>query len=150
MRCSNEGASSVRRVIGPRAIWAIALAGLAVGGGCASGRRQPPASDAAGPIDLNTGRRVASKSNKTTVVVDNQNLNEMTIYAYQGTQRMRLGRVRASATTELVIPGSMISGVVQIRFYAEPMATGGQRAYLSELIPVQPGDQIDFLIPFTR
>jgi hypothetical protein len=44
----------------------------------------------------------------------------------------------------------MISGVVQLRFYAEPMVTGGQRSYLSELIPVQPGDQIDFLIPFTR
>ena len=33
---------------------------------------------------------------------------------------------------------------------AEPMVTGGQRAYLSEMIPVQPGDQVDFLIPYTR
>lgn len=150
MRSSNEGASSVRRALGPRAIWAIALAGLAVVGGCASGRTQPPASEATGPIDLNTGRRVASKSDRTTVVVDNQNLNEMTIYAYQGTQRMRLGRVRASATTELVIPASLVSGVVQMRFYAEPMVTGGQRSYLSETIPVQPGDQVEFLIPYTR
>jgi hypothetical protein len=150
MRSSNEGASSVRRAIGPRAIWAIALAGLTAVGGCASGRKNPPATDASGPVDLNTGRRVSKNADKTTVVVDNQNLNEMTIYAYQGTQRMRLGRVRANGTTELVIPSSMISGVVQLRFYAEPMVTGGQRSYLSELIPVQPGDQIDFLIPFTR
>ena len=150
MRSSSEGASSVRRVIGPRAIWAIALAWPAVAGGCASGGQRPPATEAAGPIDLNSGRRVSKNADKTTVVVDNQNLNEMTIYAYQGTQRMRLGRVRSNATTELVIPSSMISGVVQIRFYAEPMVTGGQRSYLSELIPVQPGDQIDFLIPFTR
>ena len=119
-------------------------------GGCASGRKNPPATDASGPVDLNTGRRVSKNADKTTVVVDNQNLNEMTIYAYQGTQRMRLGRVRANGTTELVIPSSMISGVVQLRFYAEPMVTGGQRSYLSELIPVLPGDQIDFLIPFTR
>ena len=150
MRSSNEGASSVRRAIGSRAIWAIALAGLTAVGGCASGRKDPPATDASGPVDLNTGRRVSKNGDKTTVVVDNQNLNEMTIYAYQGTQRMRLGRVRANGTTELVIPSSMISGVVQLRFYAEPMVTGGQRSYLSELIPVQPGDQIDFLIPFTR
>ena len=150
MRSSNEGASSVRRAIGPRGIWAIALAGLALVGGCASGRREPPATDAAGPIDLNTGRRVSKNADKTTVVVDNQNLNEMTIYAYQGTQRMRLGRARASSTTELQIPSSLISGVVQLRFYAEPMVTGGQRAYISEMIPVQPGDQVDFLIPFTR
>ena len=36
-----------------------------------------------------------------------------------------------------------MSGVVQMRFYAEPMVTGGQRAYLSEMIPVQPGDQVE-------
>ena len=140
----------MRRAIGRRAIWAIALAGLAHAGGCASGGKRPSSTDASGPVDLNTGRRVSKNADKTTVVVDNQNLNEMTIYAYQGTQRMRLGRVRASATTELVIPASMISGVVQMRFYAEPMVTGGQRSYLSETIPVQPGDQVDFLIPYTR
>ena len=150
MRSSNEWASSVRRAVGPRAIWTITLSALAVVGGCASGRKSQPATEASGPIDLNTGRRISKNADKTTVVVDNQNLNEMTIYAYQGTQRMRLGRVRANGTTELVIPSSMISGVVQLRFYAEPMVTGGQRSYLSELIPVQPGDQIDFLIPFTR
>jgi hypothetical protein len=151
MRSSNEWASSVRGGVGPRAIWAIALAALVIVGGCASGQKQPSASDpAAGTIDLNTGRRVSGNSDTTTVVVENQNLNDMTIYAYQGTQRLRLGRVRANGTTQLVIPPSMISGVVQMRFYAEPLATGGQRAYLSELIPVQPGDQVDFLIPFTR
>ena len=151
MRSSKEWASSVPGVVGPRAIWVIALAGLVIVGGCASGQKKPPASDpASGTVDLNTGRRVSGSSDKTTVVVDNQNLNEMTIYAYQGTQRLRLGRVRANATTQLVIPPSMISGVVQMRFYAEPLATGGQRAYLSEQIPVQPGDQVDFLIPFTR
>ena len=118
-------------------------------GACSSGQqpRKPSSEPTTGAVDLNGGGR---NSNKTTVVVDNQNLNEMTIYAYQGTQRMRLGRARASATTELQIPSSLISGVVQIRFYAEPMVTGGQRAYISEMIPVQPGDQVDFLIPFTR
>jgi len=139
----------MRSAFGARAIWRIALAGLTVVGACSSGQQpRKPSSEptTGGTVDLNGGRT----SNKTTVVVDNQNLNEMTIYAYQGTQRMRLGRARASATTELQIPSSLISGVVQIRFYAEPMVTGGQRAYISEMIPVQPGDQVDFLIPFTR
>jgi hypothetical protein len=124
----------------------MTLAVLALGG-CASGRgaNEPP-SDA---VDLNTGRRSRDES-KTTVRVDNQNLNEMTIYAYQGTQRMRLGRAKSSGVTEMRIPSSMVSGVVQMRFYAQPMVTGGQRAYLSETIPVEPGDQVDFLIPFTR
>jgi len=124
----------------------MALAGLGLVAGCATGQKTgselPP-----GAIDLNTGQRSADK---TTVLVDNQNLNEMTIYAYQGTQRMRLGRARATSTTELRIPSSIVSGVVQMRFYAEPMVTGGQRSYISEMIPVQPGDQVDFLIPYTR
>ena len=134
------------RAVGARAIWGIALAALALGG-CASGKAasEPPA----GAIDLNTGRRTTG-SDKTTVLVDNQNLSEMTIYAYQGTQRFRLGRAKSSGRTELRIPPSMINGVVQMRFFAQPVVTGGQRSYLSEMIHVQPGDQIDFLIPFTR
>ena len=149
MRSSKGWASSVLGSIDARAIWAIALAGLVVVSGCASGQKQPIPAPAPGTVDLNSsGGRTGS--DKTTVVVDNQNLNEMTIYAYQGTQRMRLGRVRATATTELKIPTSLVSGLVQLRFYAEPMVTGGQRSYISEMIPVRPGDQVDFLIPYTR
>ncbi|PYP81560.1 MAG: hypothetical protein DMD35_00890 [Gemmatimonadetes bacterium] len=135
----------MRGALGARAIWRIALAGLAVVGGCATGQKtaSAPPDEA---VDLNSGGRT---SNRTTVVVDNQNLNEMTIYAYQGTQRLRLGRARGSATTEIRIPSSLLSGLVELRFYAVPM-TSGSRAYLSEVIPVQPGDQVDFLIPFTR
>jgi hypothetical protein len=148
MRNSKGWASLVLGSIDSRAIWGIALVGQAVVGGCARGQKQSAPAPAAGTVDLNSsGGRT---NDKTTVVVDNQNLNEMTIYAYQGTQRLRLGRVRGSATTELQIPTSIVSGLVQMRFYAEPMVTGGQRAYLSEMIPVQPGDQVDFLIPFTR
>ena len=125
----------------------MALAGLGLIGACATGQKTT-SEPASGAVDLNTGER--GRSDKTTVLVDNQNLNEMTIYAYQGTQRMRLGRARATSTTELRIPSSIVSGIVQMRFYAEPMVTGGQRAYISEMIPVQPGDQVDFLIPYTR
>jgi hypothetical protein len=149
MRRSNEGwAASGRFALGERAIWRMALACLALVGACATGQKTTTSELPPGAVDLNTGQR--APDNKTTVLVDNQNLNEMTIYAYQGTQRMRLGRARATGTTELRIPSSIVSGVVQMRFYAEPMVTGGQRAYLSEMIPVQPGDQVDFLIPYTR
>jgi len=147
MRSSNGWASSVRAAFSARAIWGIALAGLVVAGGCSRSPKTTSAPDT-GVVDLNGGGR--SADGNTTVVVDNQNLNEMTIYAYQGTQRMRLGRVRATGVTELRIPKSIVSGPVQMRFYAEPMVTGGQRSYISELIPVQPGDQVDFLIPYTR
>jgi hypothetical protein len=130
-----------------RTIWGLAFGTLVLLGGCATGgqpkTKTPPAGEA---VDLNGD----GKSGATTVVVDNQNLNEMTIYAYQGTQRMRLGRAKSQGLTQLKIPSSIVNGIVQMRFLAEPMVTGGQRAYLSEMIPVQPGDQVDFLIPFTR
>ena len=144
MRWFSEGwAMSGGRPLGARAIWGIALTALALAGGCATASPSATPSDA---VDLNGEKR----GGPTTVLVDNQNLNEMTIYAYQGTHRIRLGRAKASGTTSLKIPTSIVSGVVQMRFYAEPMVTGGQRAFMSEAIPVQPGDQVDFLIPFTR
>ena len=134
-----------------RTIWRLAIGTLALVSACATGSggpRKNPAPGTQGAVDLNGDGRATSGA--TTVVVDNQNLNEMTIYAYQGTQRMRLGRAKSQGLTELKISPSIVNGVVQMRFLAEPMVTGGQRAYLSEMIPVQPGDQVDFLIPYTR
>jgi ABC-type antimicrobial peptide transport system permease subunit len=147
-RLEVAGGGITRRSV--RTIWGLALGTLALVGACASGGgpKKTPDPSTAGAVDLNGEGRTSS--DKTTVVVDNQNLNEMTIYAYQGTQRMRLGRAKSQGLTELKIPSSIVNGVVQIRFLAEPMVTGGQRAYLSEMIPVQPGDQVDFLIPYTR
>jgi hypothetical protein len=146
-RLEVAGGGIIRRRV--RTIWALAFGMLALGA-CASGgpKKTPtPTTSTEGAVDLNGDGKT---SDVTTVVVDNQNLNEMTIYAYQGTQRMRLGRAKSQGLTQLKIPPSIVNGVVQIRFLAEPMVTGGQRAYLSEMIPVQPGDQVDFLIPYTR
>jgi hypothetical protein len=146
-RLEVAGGGIVRRRV--RTICALAFGMLALGA-CATsgGPKKTPTPTTTGAVDLNGDGR--SGSTATTVVVDNQNLNEMTIYAYQGTQRMRLGRAKSQGLTELKIPPSIVNGVVQMRFLAEPMVTGGQRAYLSEMIPVQPGDQVDFLIPYTR
>jgi hypothetical protein len=145
-RLMGAGSGVARR--GVRTIWGLAFGVLALTAACAgSGRPKQTPTPTGGAVDLNGDGRT---SDATTVVVDNQNLNEMTIYAYQGTQRMRLGRAKSQGLTELKIPSSIVNGVVQMRFLAEPMVTGGQRAYLSELIPVQPGDQVDFLIPYTR
>ena len=149
-RLEVAGSGITRRSV--RTIWVLAIGALALVGACASGSGGPkktPVPAAGGEaVDLNGDGK--SSNGATTVVVDNQNLNEMTIYAYQGTQRMRLGRAKSQGLTQLKIPPSIVNGVVQMRFLAEPMVTGGQRAYLSEMIPVHPGDQVDFLIPYTR
>jgi hypothetical protein len=145
-RLEVAGSGVTRRSV--RTIWRLAIVSLAVACATSSGGpKKTPTPTTEGAVDLNGDGKT---SGATTVIVDNQNLNEMTIYAYQGTQRMRLGRAKSQGLTELKIPSSIVNGVVQIRFLAEPMVTGGQRAYLSEMIPVQPGDQVDFLIPYTR
>lgn len=148
-RVGVAGGGIARRSV--RTIWRLAIGTLALVSACATasgGPRKTPPTSTKGAVDLNSDGKEAS--GETTVVVDNQNLNEMTIYAYQGTQRMRLGRAKSQGLTQLKIPSSIVNGVVQMRFLAEPMVTGGDRAYLSEVIPVQPGDQVDFLIPYTR
>jgi hypothetical protein len=139
------GGSTVRGVRTARlgAIWRVAIAGAALAGACSSAQQPRAPSDQ--PVDLNAPAGQRSQSDETVVVVDNQNLYDMTIYAYQGTQRMRLGRARGTATTTLKIPKSIVSGVTQMRFFAQPM--GNQRSYLSEVIPVQPGDQVEWMIP---
>jgi len=96
-------------------------------------------------VDLNADGPV---SDETRVRVENQNLADMTIYVYRGSQRMRLGRARGNGTTDLVIPKSMVSGVTELRFQAEPM--GNQRGIISQPLPVTPGDLVDFLIPPMR
>jgi hypothetical protein len=145
-RLGVAGSGVTRRSV--RTIWRLAIVTLAVACASASGApKKTPTPTTEGAVDLNGDGKT---SGATTVLVDNQNLNEMTIYAYQGTQRMRLGRAKSQGLTELKIPPSIVNGVVQMRFLAEPMVTGGQRAYVSEMIPVQPGDQVDFLIPYTR
>jgi hypothetical protein len=138
IRGRSGGLGSARGAIGAR-LW-IGVACLVLGA-CAT--RQPaPAPPSGGVVDLNGD---GPKNSQTKVRVENQNLADVTIYAYNGPQRIRLGRANGNATTDIVIPSSVVSGATQLRFYAEPL--GNQRGYLSEPIPVQPGDLVEFFVP---
>lgn len=118
-----------------RAISLVALLCL-LAGGCAS--RQARQSDEV--VDLSGD----ATSSTTRVRVDNQNLKDMTIYAYQGSHRVRIGRVNGNSTSDLALPSSVVRNVVELRFFAQPF--GGGRGFLSELIPVQPGDLVEFVV----
>jgi hypothetical protein len=93
-------------------------------------------------VDLNGEGRV---DGPTRVRVENQNVADMTIYVYLGSQRMRIGRVSGNGTADIVIPKSIVSGVTTLRFMAEPM--GNRRPIISEPIPVAPGDLVEFFVP---
>jgi len=123
-----------------RAVVRTGCLALALAGACT--HQQAPAPQQT-VVDLNAGGE--STDGKTKVRVENQNLADMTIYVYRGSQRMRLGRASGNGVTNLEIPKSMVSGMTELRFQAEPM--GNQRGFLSQPIPVNPGDLVDFVIP---
>jgi hypothetical protein len=140
---ANRGVVGMERTVGSAGTRAIrrtgaVLLGLLLLGACSTARRQPDQPS----VDLNADGPVRDE---TLVRVENQNLADMTIYVYRGSQRMRLGRARGNGTTDLVIPKSMVSGVTELRFQAEPL--GNQRGVISQPLPVTPGDIVDFLIP---
>lgn len=82
---------------------------------------------------------------KTTLRVDNTGFLDMTVYVFDGSQRVRLGIANGNAVTELTIPPSLVRGVTSLRFLCDPV--GGNRSPVSDQIVVEPGDQVTLLIP---
>src|SRR5438445_7484988 len=115
----NREVSGVRlsaRRAGARATFAMGILGLLFAVACAG--RSHPSKPTETVVDLNGEGQV---DGPTRVRVENQNLADMTIYVYQGSQRIRIGRVSGNSTADLVIPKSIVSGVTTLRFMAEPM-----------------------------
>lgn len=88
----------------------------------------------------------AARANSvTTLRVINQRFLDMVVYVLpQNGVRLRLGNATGNSSTVLTIPSSVIFGVSQIRFVADPI--GGAGASLSQSILVTPGDQVTLTI----
>jgi hypothetical protein len=80
----------------------------------------------------------------TTIEVDNQGFNDMTIYVINGGARTRLGIAPGNRKTTLTIPGYLVSTTTFMRFFADPI--GGNRTPVTEEIDVSPGDQLVMII----
>jgi hypothetical protein len=80
----------------------------------------------------------------TTIDVQNQGFNDMTIYAIAGGARTRLGIANGNKTTTLTIPAYLVSTTTFFRFVADPI--GGNRTPVTEEIDVSPGDQLVMII----
>jgi hypothetical protein len=85
-----------------------------------------------------------SDAPQTTVAIDNQGFNDMTIYIVDGGQRIRLGRVIGKSTATLIIPPSILRSPREVQFLADPLASN--RASVSERIWVTPGEQVSLRI----
>lgn len=82
---------------------------------------------------------------RTTLVVDNQNFLDFTIYLIAGGQRVRLGLASGSRRTRFTIPPQYIFGASTVQFQADPI--GGNRAPVSWPLSISPGDEVELIIP---
>lgn len=120
----------VRRRPSVRLFLAFAISALALLNACAAVGRQSGAQ---------------AQTPRTVLEVDNRGFADMTVYAIDGGQRVRLGFAPGNTKTELTIPRSMLSGPRQLQFLCDPI--GGSRNAVSDQIYVEPGDQVVLIIP---
>ena len=113
--------SSFRRFI-PCLVLALAL-------GCRSGGASP---------------NTEGTSTTTTIDIENQDFNDMTVYVLVNGARTRLGIAPGHQTTVLTIPRYLITGTAYLRFFADPI--GGNRTPVSEEIDVSTGDALVMII----
>ena len=81
----------------------------------------------------------------TTLVVQNRNFSDMTIYVLRGGQRIRLGLANGNRATRFTIPSNLIFGIATLQFLADPV--GSSRTPVSQEIRVTEGDEITLTIP---
>ena len=89
--------------------------------------------------------RPAPEELPTFLRVENQALQDATVYVWQSSSRLRLGRVGSLSTVTLRIPSSQIFGPTPLRFQLDFLA--GSRTPLTEQITVIPGDTVVLQVP---
>lgn len=91
------------------------------------------------------GTKPAPEELPTFVRVENQALQDATVYVWESSSRLRLGRVGSLSTVTLRIPSSRIFGPTPLRFQLDFLA--GNRTPLTEQITVIPGDTVVLQVP---
>lgn len=80
----------------------------------------------------------------TTLEVDNQNFNDMTVFVVNGGQRIRLGRAPGKSRTSLTIPRGVLTFPREMQFEADPV--GARGGPVTNRIWVTPGDRVGLII----
>lgn len=91
--------------------------------------------------------RMGPAEAQTTLLVKNNNWQEVVIYMLRGTTRARLGSVSGMGSARFRIADTMISGTGDVRIMADPI--GSQRTYTSPAIDVVPGAQVELQVQST-
>ena len=94
---------------------------------------------------LSPGSGGSGQDEATAVQVENRGFVDMTVYAVRSSQRVRLGIVPGHSTRVFDVPRTLMGGLTQLRFIADPI--GATRRSVSEEITVAPGDTVVMTIP---
>ena len=111
-----------------RSTWAAAVAAIAIGA-CAPATEQS---------------QVGAPESATTLVVKNNNWQEVVIYVMRGAMRTRLGSVTSMNSARFRLSDTMMSGTGGVRIVADPI--GSARTYTSPAITVTPGAQVELQV----
>ena len=127
----HEGRSPGTRRRGRRTTAALAAALIAalLQAACFGGRQKD-------------GDAVPAPNNELVVAVQNNNWNDVTIYAVQNGKRVRLGTVASRERAVLTLQGAF-GGAGSFRLLLDPI---GGNAYLTDPIALRPGDMLDLVI----
>ena len=81
---------------------------------------------------------------QTTLVVKNNNWQEVVIYMMRGAMRTRLGSVNSMGSARFKITDTMVNGTGDVRIMADPIGSPG--SYTSPAINVVPGAQVELQV----
>lgn len=76
---------------------------------------------------------------ETTVIAQNDNPLDVTLYVARGTQRIRLGVVSSGDRQAYVIPEIILNGPTHLQFLADPI--GSPHTFLVDEVFMVPGDE---------
>jgi hypothetical protein len=110
---------------------------------CASGAGDTRS--AASPRAMANASATSSREARAaTVVVENRNWSDMTVYAVHGGMRYRLGTVTSMSTARFRLPERALVSTQGVQLVADPI--GSSSGYVSQGVQVYPGQQVAFTI----
>jgi hypothetical protein len=116
-------------------LWAgMAVFSMLAAAGCAS-----HAPDQAGPAQISRADS-ARDSTGLQVQIDNQNINDMSIYLLRTGSRFLVGQAGGLSKTTLTIPEGITPPDLRVRLLAEPI--GGSRPIATPVLIVPSGQRI--------
>ena len=95
---------------------------------------------ACGPANRQAAEQ--EQSDRATLLVENNNWQDMTLYLLRDGMRTRLGSVTAMGRGRFVLPAAAVMGSGDVRIVADPL--GSSQVWTSQPIHVMPGQHVRF------